>query len=770
VPSHGRLAAHAPAALAYGLLTLVQLWPLVVGLGEVVPSDLGDPLLSMWTLWWNATVLPFTSSWWDGLAFFPGTATLAFSDHRVGLGLIATPIIWLGGSPIVAHNVTFALTFLLSALSAYALGFTLTRSRAAAFVGGLIFGFHPFRAEHLSHLELLAAYWLPVVLLALHRWAATARPRWLVLAAAALTLQALTCGYYFVYFAPLLALWLLWFTPRGLSVRKYAELAAALAAPLVLIAPVLQKYREVHLQMGLARSINEIEQLSADLIGLLTAPEPLAFWNTPDSWRGPEGSLFPGLTAVVLIGVALVISRARPELRTSRAWTVVRRILLGGIAIALGAALVPMVRGPVAIELAGLRVSVSDSYKPFSTATVLFIAWVLTSARVRQAWRQRSALPFYVLATLAMWLFALGPTARLLGERVLYKPPYSWLMLLPGFRDGFRAPARFAMLAAITLSLAAAIAFWRMARGWSGGARLAALGGVTLAILVDSWIAPFRVVAAPSPLVIPAAVPAQAVVLELPIGVFEDASTMYHSMFHGRRMLNGMSGYEPPHYPMLRIALEEGRAEVLSVFAARAAVAVFVPRGESGQRLAALVKDRTGARTVATTEAHEVALLAHEPLTPPPSHHVVRVVRAASIASSANAQHLALMNDGDRLTTWFTPEPQAGGELVTADMGAVVSVAGVTMSLGRSMTGFPRGLVIEVSADGTGWSESWRGETAAISVAAAIDDPRDVTTTFSFASRPARYVRVTQTGQSATHPWAIAEFRVLTEGASGPRD
>ncbi|MGH9175797.1 MAG: hypothetical protein ACRD1H_15640, partial [Vicinamibacterales bacterium] len=238
------MVAHGPAALVYALLTLLQLWPLIVRLHQVVPSDLGDPLLSTWTLWWNASVTPFTSAWWDGLAFFPIPATLTFSDHRVGLGLIATPVIWLGGSPLVAHNLTFGLTFFLSALAGYALAFTLTRSRAAAFVGGLVFGFHPFRAEHLSHLELLAAYWLPVVLLALHQWAATQRRRWLVLFAVALAMQALTCGYYFIFFAPLLGLWLIWFTPRGLSATRYASLGAAIGLPLVIIAPVLQKYRQ----------------------------------------------------------------------------------------------------------------------------------------------------------------------------------------------------------------------------------------------------------------------------------------------------------------------------------------------------------------------------------------------------------------------------------------------------------------------------------------------------------------------------------------------
>jgi len=65
-----------------------------------VPHDLGDPLLSAWILWWNAHHLPFVGAWWDGLSFYPGHGSLAFSDHRVGLSLIAGPVQWLGGTPI----------------------------------------------------------------------------------------------------------------------------------------------------------------------------------------------------------------------------------------------------------------------------------------------------------------------------------------------------------------------------------------------------------------------------------------------------------------------------------------------------------------------------------------------------------------------------------------------------------------------------------------------------------------------------------------------
>ena len=119
-----------------------------------------------------------------------------------------------------------------------------TGHRPAAFVGGLVFGFHPFRAAHLEHVELLSSYWLAVALLCLHRWVRT-RSRWpLAGLALALTLQALTSGYYFFYAMLLVAGWIAWFALRQSSWSQLAELAAALAAPVLAIAPVLWRYRD----------------------------------------------------------------------------------------------------------------------------------------------------------------------------------------------------------------------------------------------------------------------------------------------------------------------------------------------------------------------------------------------------------------------------------------------------------------------------------------------------------------------------------------------
>ena len=89
--------------------------------------------------------MPLTSAWWSGPAFFPAPDTLALSEHLLGLSVLTTPIVWLTGNPVLAYNIAFLLTFLLSAMGAYVLGLTLTKSRGAGFVAGLLYAFAPYR-------------------------------------------------------------------------------------------------------------------------------------------------------------------------------------------------------------------------------------------------------------------------------------------------------------------------------------------------------------------------------------------------------------------------------------------------------------------------------------------------------------------------------------------------------------------------------------------------------------------------------------------------
>ncbi len=753
---------HGPALLVYVLLAVAYTWPLVTQLGAVVARDLGDPLLSIWTLWWNSQVLPFSAAWWNGPMFAPAAGTLALSDHRVGISLFTSPLIWSGVSPLGAYNVAFLATFVFSAWSAYALALTVTGGRSTAFLSGLVFGFHPFRAAHLEHLELLASFWLPLVLLSLHRWHESRSAGWLVVLAATLTAQALTSGYYFFFAGVLVAAWLVWFEARTITRAEAVRLGGALLAPLVVIAPVLWRYREHHAVYGLARTITEIELLSADVADFFTGAPMLAVWRTAPG-ASAERALFPGVTALllVLIAVARTWRTGEPaeDDAARRPWLPrLRRVMLGLGLVVVSAALLSAVTGGV--SLPGL--SIRAPYKPLSVAALLLGGWTLTAPRLRRSWQQTSPLAFYTLATLGLWLLALGPTARLFGERVLYKAPYAWLMTLPGFSDSFRVPARFAMIAALTLALAAGLAMNRWPLPLLPPARFAPWLAVLLLALVDGWIRPLPLPPPPTALALPLALDSQTVVLELPLGVYADAAAMYRGIGHGRPVGNGLSGYEPAHYAVLKAALDDGDLDVLRQLPSRTGITVIVALTARGRTLA------TQLRAVSWASAHTPADgAAHAVFSLPP--------RAAAPVLAAAAHDLAAvatlpgapwgqMHDGDLRTAWVTPAGQSGGETVDLDLGTVTPVGGVTLRQGTYPSAYPRELGVELSVDGRAWREVWRGRAAAAAMVGALADPAATPIALTFAPAPARFVRLTQHGQSA-RPWAIAEIEV----GAGPR-
>src|SRR5205085_820323 len=82
------------AALFYTALAVAYTWPLILHLSSTLPSDIGDPALNTWILWWNAHAIPLTTRWWNGPMFWPTSGTLAFSEVLVGISLIATPLQW----------------------------------------------------------------------------------------------------------------------------------------------------------------------------------------------------------------------------------------------------------------------------------------------------------------------------------------------------------------------------------------------------------------------------------------------------------------------------------------------------------------------------------------------------------------------------------------------------------------------------------------------------------------------------------------------------
>ena len=123
---------------------------------------------------------------------------------------MAAPIEWLTGSPVVAYNLTLVASFALSAAAMFALAYR-DWQRGCRFIGGLAYGFAPYRISQLPHIQMEVLWYAPLALLGLHAYIETGRRRWLVLYGAAWMLQGAANGYALVYLSVLIGLWGLWF-------------------------------------------------------------------------------------------------------------------------------------------------------------------------------------------------------------------------------------------------------------------------------------------------------------------------------------------------------------------------------------------------------------------------------------------------------------------------------------------------------------------------------------------------------------------------------
>ena len=412
------------AAGLYGGLTVALLFPLLGQFGSAFPHDPGDPILNTWILWHGARTLPLTHGWWNGPMFFPMADSIALSEVL----LSSLPISWvvqaLTHNPVAAYNVVFALSFPLCGLGAYFLARELTGREDAALVGGLAFMLAPYRAEQLSHLPVLSYYWAPIVLFALHRYARQRHWKWLALFGTAWLAQSLANGYAMFHLSILVALWIVWFM-RPLRICVPVLVAWAVAALPML--PILLRYEEVHSALHLLRDINEVKRFGVDLGDFLAAPPDLALWGGRLGVARPETAAFAGVTLLVLGLAAIVVTRLERREQEPRAlWQ--RMFVMISAAAAL-VAFSAYFLGPWAIG----PLTVRDFHKPFSIAVAARALAFLGGSWMRRMWRERSIAGFYLVATAAMLLLALGPEPRLLGRPILYEPPYAWLMHLPGF-------------------------------------------------------------------------------------------------------------------------------------------------------------------------------------------------------------------------------------------------------------------------------------------------------------------------------------------------
>jgi hypothetical protein len=741
----------AGAVALYVGLTLLYAWPLLGSIGSALPSDIGDPGLNTWILWWNAHAMPLSARWWNAPIFFPVTGAFALSETLLGVTPLTTPLQWAGASPVVAYNVAYLLSFPTAAIAAHALARRLTGRHDAALIAGLAFGFSPYRAAQMPHLQMLWSCWMPLALLALHRYIEEHRRRDLVLLAVCWLLNGLTCGYYLFFFGIFVGLWGLWFVR---TTRDAAVIGVTLVMASLPLAPLLMHYQHVQDAFGLTRGFAEIELFGADASAIWASSR---FNWLPAHWTfvpRAEGELYPGVTILLLTIIGVVAAwRAQPAQRLSRTQAVL--LIVAGAAFTVS--FLARLTGGWHLVIAGVSLTTTRAYKPLTVGLYFTAAAILRDRRVAAIWRRRSAFAFFAAAAFVLFVLALGPVAKVFGTRFLYRAPYSWLMSLPGGHS-LRVPARLAMLVCLCLGQGAAIAFTRFTRQ---GAPRVFVAALALAIGLDGWVFAFKTAPVPAAIDLSGLDP-RAAVLELPMAdVYQDTRAMLRSIQHGHPIINGFSGYGPPHYDVLQSGVRAFDDSVLVALGEMTPLVVVVNRDQDADgRYRDFMNREVSAvrvRDILAATIYTLPMRARAP-TGEPDHPLT----ITSIAVSSGEDTRPAMTDLDPRTRWTTPKPQHSGDHVTLTISQSGVLSRLEMDLGRFHGDYPRRLRVSVIDGDHAPMTVWEGSTAGLALQAALVDPAMTPLTIDLPpGTHGHTIVLTLLADELKMSWSIAEIKLF---------
>lgn len=581
------------AALVFSALSVALTWPLALGIGRDVPGDLGDSLLNMWILGWGVKHVPllltFQISWadyWNANIFHPDPLALSLSEHLFGQTLQVLPIYWLTGNIILCYNLLFISTFALSAFGTYLLVRDLTGDKRAAFVAGLVYGFLPYRIASIPHLQVMSSQWMPFALWGLNRFVsrfpAPGSRLPLVMGTAALVMQNWSCGYYLLYFAPFVPLFVIhrmWTEGKLKDVRIWTSLAASAFVTLALTLPFLLPYSEAQKLFGFERSFGEVVLYSANVWSYVTAAENVDLYGKVlRFYPHGEGETFlgfmPWLLALVSLSSLLLHRPEKPKVVSVPSvplWRLyVTAFLLIAVITQLIAVMSVFLFGGFDLHAFGIPIAARTPQRLLMQFVIAYALLLGVSPRARTESLRILRSPIFLalaLTVLAMWL-SLGPIPKagdsLVSGLGLYNVLYDYV---PGF-NGVRAPARYAMIAGMFLAIAAAFGVKRvLAQVPRPKTQDLIIGVLAVFILAEGAALPLELnrtwnqnEAVPPARVYPyaeapavyrsiAALPAGTAITEFPFGdAAWEIRYVYYAAVHWKPITNGYSGNFPPKY------------------------------------------------------------------------------------------------------------------------------------------------------------------------------------------------------------------------------
>jgi hypothetical protein len=308
----------AVALFAFAALASVHTWPLVTNVAHWSRIDSGDGALNTWAVAWVAHQL-----WTDPLhlfdanIFFPEPLTLAYSESMIVQGVMAVPVVAVGGSAVLAYNLVLLAGLALTGWAFCLLTWRWTGSWSAGFTASSLAAFNAHSLVQFTHLQLQHVEFIALMLFAFDRFVQSRRAGDAAMLAAGFVLQGLTSVYLLVF-----SFWTLIFAAlarakellnRNLT-ATIINLAVAGVAAVLALAPYLYAYGRVQLITGWTRSADEQQAAIWRNYFATVGTFHLSLWS--HQFTGSVTSYtFPGLVALTLAAVALADAKTRRDRR-----------------------------------------------------------------------------------------------------------------------------------------------------------------------------------------------------------------------------------------------------------------------------------------------------------------------------------------------------------------------------------------------------------------------------------------------------------------------
>ncbi len=795
-------AAAALALLAFSGLLALHLRPLPLH-PATGTSDVGDALLVSWIIdWVQSHIFAAPGLLYQGNIFYPHPNTLTFSETLIPLALASFPVRWLSRNPLLVYNVLFFLAYVLTGWLTYLLVRRLTGSAAGGLLAGTAFAFNAYMIDHVPHLQLLSVWFVPLAFLFLDRFLEKKRPADAAVFGLAVAAQGLTCIYYGLFLAFLLAVGLpafWWIRRKELRPRDLAVLGGSLAAAGAVLLVSSIPYAGLMRRYGFARSLNA----GADLAAYVAAvPRNLAWGRLLSRFGRPEGHLFIGFTALAL-ALAFVATR-RDVLRGFPRW-----FRFGAPA----AAALGLSTGVLVAATGGFRVGrlpfrmIADTYEPsaflFLAACAALVAAAVVCAGLPSrapSEESRRALPF---AWMGAWALAVsfGGRITVLGSDLFahhayeaaFTPFRTLYRILPPFR-GIREPGRCGIFALFALAILAGFGVKALSRrirprALAVGACAALLVVLNLELVPEPF--PFRPVpsgrdAPPTYRWLKTAAAPGDPLLELPVPeVANNNIYQYYSTVHRLPLVNGFSGFIPPAawylQDLLRVFPRWGGLDALRELGVKRLVwhrnrdwrqtrgfnrrrkkPGFAPslRPVQSFRYPA-PKERLGLYLGSEDvfELSYASLAPAAPEAPGPAREIP--LDGWKLKASVLKETIGRVVDRDPNTRWTTGRPSRFKDAITVELPEARPVTRVRLCLHENDTlKSAVSLMVSTSADGESWTDHPRAYSPGKFVRGLIDHPTGPRAQdMELDGTPVRFIRVALNARSAS-PWSVSELRL----------